>query len=58
MTVIRGVSADGKPFTAVPFYALANREKSQQEVWLTQADKKEDPSGWEGTLYRRYAPGP
>jgi hypothetical protein len=58
VTVIRGVSANGKPFTAIPFYALANRDKSQQEVWLTQADKKEDPSGWEGKLYRRYTPGP
>jgi len=57
VTVIRGVSAAGKPFTAVPFYVLANREKSQQEVWLTQAGKKEDPSGWEGRLYRRYSPG-
>ena len=58
VTVITGVSADNKPLTAIPFYVLANRQKSQQEVWLIQADKKEDTSGWEGKLYRQYAANP
>ena len=53
--VVTGVCAEGKPFTAIPFYALANRAKSQQEVWCLQAGKKENASGWEGKLYRRYA---
>jgi len=57
LTVITGTSADGKPFTAIPFYALANRQKSQQEVWLSQSDKKQDASGWEGKLYREYRAG-
>jgi len=55
VTVVTGRTADGKPFTAIPFYVLANRDRSQQEVWCVQADKKSDPSGWEGKLYRRYA---
>ena len=58
ITVITGTSADGKPFTAIPFFALANREKSQQEVWLSQSDKKEDVSGWRGKLYREYVTNP
>ena len=55
VTVVTGVTADNKPFTAIPFYVLANRAKSRQEVWCLQADKKENASGWEGKLYRRYA---
>jgi len=54
VTVVTGVTADNQPFTAVPFYALANRDKSQQEVWCVQAGKKEDAAGWEGKLYRQY----
>jgi len=57
VTVIKGTTADNKPFTAIPFYALANRDKSQQEVWLVQKDKKDDESGWEGKLYRVYEAG-
>jgi len=36
-------------------YALANRERSQQEVWITQTGKRERPDGWEDRLYREYA---
>jgi DUF1680 family protein len=56
LTVIRGVSSTDKPFMAIPFFALANREPSRQEVWLTQSRKQDDPLGWQGLLYRPYQP--
>jgi DUF1680 family protein len=56
VTVIRGKTVDNKPFLAIPFYALANRTNSQQEVWLPQAEKREREDGWEGKLYREYLP--
>ena len=52
VTVITGARADGRPFTAIPFYALANRENSRQRVWVPQAGKSDAPAGWEGLLYR------
>ena len=52
ITVIRGKSEKGTSFLAIPFYALANRGKSSQVVWLPQVRKKEDPNGWEHKLYR------
>lgn len=52
VAVIKGVTAEGKSFTAVPFYALANRGKSTQEVWVNQRGLKRDDSWWLGRLYR------
>jgi len=54
VTVIQGKTSDDKPFLAVPFYALANRGISIQEVWLYQAGKGNRKEGWEGKLYREY----
>jgi hypothetical protein len=54
--VVSGKTAEGKMFTAIPFYALANREKSNQEVWLPQQGKTKSPQGWEGRLYRQWQP--
>lgn len=54
VTVIRGQRADGRPFTAIPFYALANREPSTQEVWAVQRGWRLNDSWWEGRLYRRW----
>ncbi len=54
VTVIKGRTAGAKPFTAIPFYALANRGNSKQAVWLRQVGKTESPEGWEGRLYRRW----
>jgi DUF1680 family protein len=56
VTVIKGKSSKGKTFLAVPFYALANREKSSQVVWLQQTGKRENPAGWEDKLYRSLDP--
>ncbi|MHC4658439.1 MAG: glycoside hydrolase family 127 protein [Planctomycetota bacterium] len=56
MTVIRGKSSENRTFLTIPFYALANREKSTQVVWLSQSGKEEEPAGWEDRLYRKFDP--
>ncbi len=56
VVVIHGTSADGRPFLAVPFYALANRTKSSQEVWAKQRGLKASNEWWEGRLYREVMP--
>ncbi|GAJ02378.1 unnamed protein product, partial [marine sediment metagenome] len=56
VVVVNGKTAEGKEFTAIPFYVLANREKSNQEVWLPQQGKTESQEGWEGKLYRQWQP--
>jgi DUF1680 family protein len=50
--VVTGKDVDGKAIMAVPFYALANREKSTQEVWVNQRGYKPGDAWWEGRLYR------
>lgn len=52
INVIKGKAADGKPFVAIPYYTMANREKSTQEVWTTQQGLQLDHSWWKGRLYR------
>ncbi len=51
ITVLRGVNAQGQPIQAVPFYTLANRGKSTQEVWVDQAGLKDNADWWLGALY-------
>ncbi len=50
--VVTGWDADGKPIMAVPFFAMANREKTSQEVWTVQRGLKPSDAWWEGRLYR------
>ena len=50
--VITAKTADGRTVRAIPFYALANRDKSKQVVWVRQTGKTESVTGWEGRLYR------
>ena len=52
ITAIEGKDAEGRPFTAIPFYALGNRSPSSQEVWARQRGLKMDDSWWEGRHYR------
>jgi uncharacterized protein len=52
VTVIKGETAESKPFVAIPFYALANRGKSSQEVWVKQRNLNLNRSWWLGRLYR------
>ena len=54
VTVVKGVSVTGKPVLAIPFYALANRGKSSQEVWAAQNDLIVGDSWWLGRLYRPF----
>ena len=51
VTVINGQSIENRPFVAVLFYTLANRERFSQEVWLNQEGKRETPTGWQDALY-------
>ncbi len=50
--VVTGDDAEGKGFVAIPFYAMANRAKSVQEVWIMQRGWKASEAWWEGRLYR------
>ncbi|MCC6235489.1 MAG: glycoside hydrolase family 127 protein [Verrucomicrobiales bacterium] len=50
--VITGQDAEQRAYVAIPFYALANRAKSVQEVWVAQRDWKPGETWWEGRLYR------
>jgi DUF1680 family protein len=50
--VIGGLTANGQPFQAIPFYALANRGRSSQEVWVEQANLRPADDWWLGALYR------
>jgi uncharacterized protein len=52
VTTIKTSSAGGQALLAVPFYALANREKSTQEVWVRQNGLKPRQDWWLGELYR------
>jgi len=56
VTVIHGVTAEEKAFLAIPFYALANREASTQEVWVVQRGLKASTEWWLGALYRPIPP--
>jgi hypothetical protein len=52
ITVIRTRSSRGEPLVAVPFYALANRQKAAQEVWVNQKAYRPESTWWLGRLYR------
>ncbi|MBL9134731.1 MAG: glycoside hydrolase family 127 protein [Verrucomicrobiales bacterium] len=50
--VITGNDAEGRPIVAIPFYAMANRTNSVQEVWISQRGRTPSDAWWEGRLYR------
>jgi uncharacterized protein len=52
VTVLQGRGANGRPILAIPYYAMANRGKSTQEVWVGEPDLKVAEDWWPGTLYR------
>ncbi|MCL4179591.1 MAG: glycoside hydrolase family 127 protein [Verrucomicrobia bacterium] len=52
VTAIRGVAARGEPIQAVPFFAMANRGSSTQEVWVEQENLTVTGEWWLGALYR------
>ena len=49
---IGGKTGDGRDFMAIPFYALANREPSKQEMWMPQEEGAEQLGAWGDELYR------
>jgi len=55
MSVVRGKTNDSRPFLAVPFFALANRGNSIQEVWQYQEGKPgwTPPEKWGGNALPR-----
>ncbi len=55
VTIVRARTRNGGTVTAVPFYALANRGPSRQEVWVDQDALKRDDRWWLGRLYRPVA---
>jgi hypothetical protein len=52
ITAVTGDTATGQRFFAIPFYALANRAKSCQEVWVAQKGLAPGAEWWLGALYR------
>ncbi len=52
IVTISGKKADGGKFLAIPFYALANRGKSHQIVWVYQQNFKRLMGGWDKKLYQ------
>jgi DUF1680 family protein len=56
ITAVTATDNNGKTLTAIPFYAMANRELSSQSIWIKQDGKSENPIGWDGLLYRHYNP--
>lgn len=52
VTVIRTTTHDNTPCTAIPFFALANRDKSTQEVWVATPEIQSDRGDWADQLYR------
>jgi DUF1680 family protein len=60
VVTVAGASADGRPFLAIPFYAMANRGNSSQEVWLRQQGMpphSDKSPFWLAALYRPLDPG-
>lgn len=46
--------ANGAPLMAIPFYTLANRQKSWQDVWVSQEGFVPFKGWWKGELYRPF----
>ena len=54
IVTISGRTANDKPIVAIPYYALANRGKSDTNVWLRKKIDHENSKRWYGELYRIY----
>jgi DUF1680 family protein len=52
IVTISGKTKSNKQFVAIPYYAMANREKSDTNVWLKKKHDKASARKWEGELYR------
>jgi DUF1680 family protein len=60
VTVLQGVDRQGRPITAIPYYAWDHREPGAMIVWVRQDGKSSTPDAndpsWEGRLYRPLDP--
>lgn len=60
VTVIKGVDRQGRPITAVPYYAWDHREPGAMAVWVVQDGKSPTPNvndpSWKDKLYRPLDP--
>ena len=56
VTVITGVTKDGRKITAVPYYAWDHRQPGEMAVWVLQDGKPTSPAtddqAWKDRLYR------
>ncbi|MGC8744249.1 MAG: glycoside hydrolase family 127 protein [Verrucomicrobiia bacterium] len=55
VAVVIGKKSDGGNCFAIPFYALANRGRSKQTVWVQQQGFSRPADGWKENLYQRVA---
>lgn len=61
VTVVHGLTNDGRTITAIPYYAWDHRAAGEMAVWIQQEGMESgtgvnDPS-WRERLYRPYSPG-
>ncbi len=60
VVVITARDRDGKPLTAIPYYAWDHRQPGEMVVWIRQDGKTRHPapddSSWQGQLYRPLDP--
>jgi DUF1680 family protein len=55
IVTIEGKTTENKNFLAIPYFALANRNKSNSDVWIQQEGKtNNNNTNWEGKLYQKY----
>ena len=58
MTVVKAVDQDGRPITAIPYYAWDHREPGAMAVWVRQDGKSPTPDAndpsWKHQLYRPF----
>jgi hypothetical protein len=52
IVTISGRTVNNKPIVAIPYYALANRGKSDTSVWLKKKSENKNSKKWDGELYR------
>jgi DUF1680 family protein len=52
VVVIKGKKTDSSDCVAIPFYALANRGKSKQVVWVYKDGFTRKATGWDKALYQ------
>lgn len=52
IVTISGRTSNDKPIVAIPYYVLANKGKSDTNVWLKNKIENKNSNKWDGELYR------